>query len=117
MSTNPIQASIADIFDALTAGKQLVVEFPSASAAETFRVSLHKYKRRQDGHMEDVGIDFDKMVLSYGIAPIDRANTNTEAVVPVRATMCLSARKQSTQYTIISITDAPTRAEIRSNMD
>ena len=119
-AADPILASIVDIYDALVAGKQLVLEFPSRSNAESFRVSLHKFKRRSDNQMDAVGIDFDKMVLAFGIAPVDVANTSTDGIYPVRVTMCLRARRQTATYKILSISDAPKdadfNAQVRSNL-
>jgi hypothetical protein len=48
--------SLRQIYNLLLAGKKLNMDFADATAAETFRVRMHKYKKVQDTAMMKLGM-------------------------------------------------------------
>lgn len=89
-------ATLAEIFDLLMAGKQLQLSFRSTTDAESLRTALYRFKRRTEGQMHDVGIDFDKLSLQWHMS----SGSQLTVLVAVQ----LVPRKQTT-YSIIQISD------------
>lgn len=97
---NPLQVALSDIYSALQAGKQLILQFPSMTEATNMRRNIYNYKSKDETQMQSVGIDFDKMQLSFAIKQL----TDNDAG-PCQVICCLR-RKKEVYYTVLSITDA-----------
>lgn len=93
--------SLSEIFDFLMQGKKLVLNFLSPSAAESFRTSLYRFKRRQENQMEEVGIDFDKYSLRWTVREVVFSLSGETRY----AVTFFLALKESTVYEVVSITD------------
>lgn len=63
------------VHNLLLAGKQLVLHFPNATAAETFRTRMQRHKKDQETKLERLGLwsEEDKSVLSFKIKEEERS--------------------------------------------
>lgn len=55
------------IYNNLLAGNKLVLHFPDATSAETFRTRMHHHKAQQEENLKKLGLwnDEEKTVLSF----------------------------------------------------
>lgn len=105
------QATLAQIYDLLLAGKKIQLTFPSQSAAASFRSSIYRYKRRTQDQLDSLQIDFDRMSLQWHESPCTAGAFVAMQLVP----------KKETLFTIVSIQDAaegtsPKEAQVPGSM-
>jgi len=73
----------SEIFNNLLAGKKLVLHFPDAKAAETFRVRLHHHKAAQAKTFVKLGLAFEDETtsLQFKVKPGEKAEDGVVAFV------------------------------------
>lgn len=94
----PVPTTIAEIYNAIAAGKQLNISFISTNEAESFRVQLARYKKQQEEYIEAAfGPLSDKQSLSFS----NTSNSRLTYLVQLRP------KQRQLRYTVevISVVD------------
>lgn len=66
-----MDANIREIYNILLAGKKVKLPFSSEKEAETFRVSLHKFKSRQDEQLIGLGFLEERQKLCFSVLQVE----------------------------------------------
>lgn len=118
------ELSFQEIYNQLLSGQKLMLYFPSPQDAETFRVRMHHYKKKQESVLEGLGIknEDDRTVLSFKYSRDPRTSESPEVIAMAAFSMPSPLRKYPVIILgpddIVSPTNIPPpdHAEISENL-
>jgi hypothetical protein len=109
------ELSFQQIYNQLFSGSKLVLYFPDAPSAETFRTRLHHHKAKQEKTLEGLGLrtEEDRTVLSFKTKKDDKEGS--EAVVAYIA-FALPSPLKKYPVVILEEKDLTSGAEVPSTV-